>query len=85
MKNFTTLVLCLLLGTVIAVLASFLPELFQEFMVIANSGARFGPSGWAVFFYIGVLATVAFLAGHGFRILNKKVASMTEDFFRFLD
>lgn len=85
MKKFVTLVLCLLLGTMVAVLASFLPELFQKFMAVANTGVRFGVAGWAVFFYIGVLATVAFFAGHGFRILNKKVARMTEEFFKLLD
>ena len=85
MKNILTILACLLMGVMSAILASYVPKIFSDFMGIANTGARFGAAGWAVFIYIGLLATILFFTAHAFRILNKKVASIIDTYLKFLD
>ena len=85
MKEITTISMCLLMGTMTAILAAFVPGLFYDFMKIAESGVKFGIMGWTVFISIGVLSTILFFTGHAFKVLNKKVGVIIAKYFSFLD
>ena len=80
-----TVLLCLLFGSLLALLGSFVPELFSEFMKVAKTNARWGLAGWLVFFYIGIFAVALFFVGHAFKVLNERVAVLVKDYFKFLD
>ncbi len=85
MKEFMTILLCLLMAIMTAILAAFVPGLFYDFMKVAESGAKFGVMGWVVFISIGCLSTILFFTGHAFKALNKKVGVIITNYFSFLD
>jgi hypothetical protein len=85
MKGFMTVILCLLFGVLLAILGSFVPSIFKDFMEIANTGARWGLAGWLAFLYIGLFAVALFFAGHSFKVLNERVAILVKGYFKFLD
>ena len=85
MKTFLTFVLCAFSGAILAIMGPFALKLFTEFMAVAEKGVPFDWAALLLFFIIGVFASVAFITGHCFTTLNKKIAKKVETYFAFLD
>jgi len=85
MKTLMTVILCALFGAILALMGPFALKLFNEYVAIAKSGVSFDWAALLLFLIIGLFASVAFIAGHCFTALNKKISTKIEAYFKFLD
>lgn len=85
MKTLATFILCAFSGAFLAVMGPFSLKLFHEYMAVIEKGVQLDLAAVVLFLIIGVFLSAAFIAGHCFSTLNKRVAKKVEEHFAFLD